>query len=426
MHWLLGGYIWLFIHRPFEYYPVLGDLMLERFYVLLMLVVWAVTPNKGLAGNRLHLAIAGFVAAMAVCWLSSPWRDLCSEVVENQFKVAVFYFLFVTTVLDGAGLRRMLTAYLVAVALYMGHSLLEYVNGRIEFRMGIPRMIGVDRTFGDPNSFASTLLVSLVMALPFWDRTLAPRARPLVAAFSALASVCVLLTGSRTGFIGLCLYGLIFLLLSKSRKGVALLAAGAALLVVVALPGPLQNRFLTLVDPSVGPANAQNSAEGRLHGFEEGFEIFAQQPLLGVGPAAFGLATGKGFNPHNLYGQLASEMGLLGFVSFAAVLVCFLLNWREMRRLYREHPEWPRDLPYQVGRAAGINVLLLLFLGLAGHNLYRYAWLWFAAFQAVALHCARVRARTPAPAPVSAVGRPRPPRVRSRVLPLRPLPAGRY
>ncbi len=30
-------------------------------------------------------------------------------------------------------------------------------------------------------------------------------------------------------------------------------------------------------------------------------------------------------------------------------------------------------------------VLLLLFLGIGGHNLFRFTWLWYAAFSALAL-----------------------------------------
>ena len=57
------------------------------------------------------------------------------------------------------------------------------------------------------------------------------------------------------------------------------------------------------------------------------------------------------------------------------------------------------------------GVILLLFFGLSGHNLLRYQWVWFAAFQAVAVHCVRRRAalaEAPAPAwgprPAPAVG----------------------
>jgi hypothetical protein len=39
--------------------------------------------------------------------------------------------------------------------------------------------------------------------------------------------------------------------------------------------------------------------------------------------------------------------------------------------------------------AVTVTVVLLLLLGLARHNLYRHTWLWFGAFQAIALDCLR-------------------------------------
>ena len=51
----------------------------------------------------------------------------------------------------------------------------------------------------------------------------------------------------------------------------------------------------------------------------------------------------------------------------------------------------PTDLPYLVARSVFLTVVLMLLMGCAGHNLYRYNWQWFAAFGAIALHCARTR-----------------------------------
>jgi hypothetical protein len=42
MRWLLIGYMLLFIHRPFEVWPWLGDLHIERIYMLLTIAAWAV------------------------------------------------------------------------------------------------------------------------------------------------------------------------------------------------------------------------------------------------------------------------------------------------------------------------------------------------------------------------------------------------
>jgi len=166
----------------------------------------------------------------------------------------------------------------------------------------------------------------------------------------------------------------------------------AALVAVVVMPGYLQERFLTLVDPSYGPKNAELSAGGRLGGLLNGMELWNRNPIVGFGPGSFAYATGGEFNSHNVYGQVLGEMGTVGVVVFAGVLLCFLANWLETYMVYRRHRQWPRDFLYLTSRSVMVCVLMLLFLGWAGHNLYRYQWLWLAAFQAVALHCIRRRA----------------------------------
>ena len=52
----------------------------------------------------------------------------------------------------------------------MLHSVWEYKNGRHVFRMGISRLVGVDKTLGDPNSFGA----SIVYSLPFLELLLGP------------------------------------------------------------------------------------------------------------------------------------------------------------------------------------------------------------------------------------------------------------
>ncbi len=207
------------------------------------------------------------------------------------------------------------------------------------------------------------------------------------------AALCVFLTGSRTGFIGLIAAAVLLSWSSRYRLRVLLLLVCAAVIGVVALPGELQDRFLTIVDSSRGPQNAKESAEGRLTGLMDGLQLWEQSPLVGVGPAAFGNATGRGYNAHNLYGQVLGEMGMLGAVALAGLLWAYAANGREARRRARAFRGSP--LPADVCRSVSLTILLLLLLGCAGHNLYRYNWLWLAAFQAVALGCLR---RNPAAA----------------------------
>jgi O-antigen ligase len=396
MIWLLSGYMWLYVHRPFEIWPVLGALQIERVYMFVMLVVWLVTPNKGWVSNRIHIALAAFTVVLAASWVLSPYMDkpICTDTIENYFKVVVFYVLVLTTVRDERGLRLLVLLFLASIGLYMAHSMLEFLNGRYQWRMGIRRMMGVDVTFSDPNAFASSLVYSLPLTIPVWASRPPLLLRGLLFSYTLAVCGCVALTGSRAGFIGLCAFALLALFVSVRRKALFVVLAvmvGATGLAVatVALPAELQNRYLTLIDSSYGPKNAAESAGGRMDGLIYGIEAWEKSPLLGHGPRAFDFATGRMGGAHNLYGQLLSEMGSLGALTFLAMLACFAFNWWEVRNYYRANPEQPRDLPFYVSRAIGLLIVLLLLLGWSGHTLFRYHWQWFAAFQAIAVHCVR-------------------------------------
>jgi O-antigen ligase len=396
MIWMLGGYMWLFIHRPFEVWPILGAMQVERVYMIVMLAFWAVAPGKKWVPNRLHFALIGFFVVLMASWLTSPYMPLLSDTVENYCKVVVFYLLVVTTVHDEKGLRRLVQMYLIAVAIYMGHSFLERLHGRIQWRQGISRMVGVDVTYGDPNAFAAGLVYALTMTLAIWADKPGKTTRLLLWCFTGLACMCIALTGSRAGFAGLILCGMLSLWLSGRKKTILLMGV-LGLVGVLVMPGELQNRFLTLIDSSYGPKNARQSAEGRIDGLIYGFAAWQQSPVLGHGPDSFRWVTGRHGGAHNVYGQIISEVGALGALAFIGILLGFAANSAEARRYYRGRPVSQRDLPFYVCRAIGINVVLLCFLGWAGHNLYRYYWLWFAAFQMIALHCIRQKALALAP-----------------------------
>jgi O-antigen ligase len=422
MIWLLGGYMWLYVHRPFEIWPSLGALQIERVYMLVMLGVWLAWPDKGWVPNRIHAALVFFTAVLTASWLASPYMDqpICADTVENYFKVIVFYLLVITTVRDERGLRMLLILFLLAVGLYMAHSMLEYVNGRYQWRMGVRRMIGVDVTYNDPNAFASGLLYTLPLTMPLWASRPSRGLRVLLVCYTLGVCACVALTGSRGGFVGLCVFGLLAMLVTVRRKLLVLVLAGffgVAVLGVaaVALPADLQNRYLTLIDSSYGPKNAQESAKGRMDGFMFGIEAWEKSPLLGHGPRGFDFATGRLGGAHNLYGQVLSEMGALGALALAALVLCYALNWLEVWRVYRSDPNRPRGLAFHVSRAIGLDIVLMLMLGWGGHSLYRFHWQWFAVFQAIAVHC--IRNRSAALAAAHTGGRGRLPYLVARPLP---------
>src|SRR5207237_547001 len=119
----------------------------------------------------------------------------------------------------------------------------------------------------------------------------------------------------------------------------------------IALPESLQTRFETIIHPDVGSEIERQSGEGRIQGFFTGLELWAANPLTGVGPGAWRPATGSVIESHNLFGQLVGETGTLGLAAFLFVLFSFHRNLSAMRRLRRQVPAMEGDFAFQVSQA---------------------------------------------------------------------------
>jgi O-antigen ligase len=394
MRWLLIGYMFLFIDRPFEVWPWLGDLHVERVYMLFTMAVWAVYPDKRFLPNAQHAAYAAFGAAVLFAWAMSPWAAQGQPVVEDWLKIVVFYAILVTCVHDEDGLKSVAAGFLAVMGLYLLHSFREYVSGRHTYRMGISRMIGVDTTLGDPNSFGASIVFALPIVAALWQSGTGGRlGRFLLFGYVGLSSLCILLTGSRSSLLGLLLWFTIIIWGTKYRFTALAGFALAAPVAFVALPESLQTRFETIINPEVGPANARESSEGRYQGLVLGWYQWTNNPLTGIGPGAWRPANHTLIESHNLYGQLVGETGTLGLLAFVALLGCYWANLRAIRRIRREVPVWSNDLVFTLPSAIGVGVFLLLFMGTFGHNLFRFTWLWYGGFLIIARYCVARRLR---------------------------------
>jgi hypothetical protein len=199
-----------------------------------------------------------------------------------------------------------------------------------------------------------------------------------------LSAVCIGLTGSRSSLLGLIAWTGLVILQSQHRIRYFLFAGMLAVAGFVALPGDLQTRFETLIDPSVGPASARASGQGRLDGLIQGFDLLQRFPVSGCGPGVWRRATGSTIESHSLYGQLMGELGGIGIIAFGAFLTLLLVQIVRIRRQTRIMPSSDGQFIFQLTGALGTAVFLLLLEGLFGHNLLRFTWLWYTAFLVIA------------------------------------------
>jgi hypothetical protein len=381
--------MWLFLHRPFEVWPWLGALHIERVYMLIVLTAWFAAANKQLLTNKVNIAVGFFAFAMLFSTLMSPYTNIFDNIAfQSWIRYLVFYILIMTSVKSERDLKIVVTGMVICFFIYMLHSYREFLNGRHGYAMSTMRMIGVDSTMGSPNSFGASIVIFFPMLIPLFKLIKNKWHVLFVISYCLLSLRCVQLTGSRSSFIALGLLLVCAFVLSKHRLKLFPVGVLSLPLLWILLPENLKNRYRTIWDSSIN-ASATASAEGRLQGFWDGLANWQSSPIWGVGPDCHGMAIGNNFLSHFLYGQIPGELGTIGVVAFLLLLVSYVTNHLEIANCYKYMKKrgYGKECEYcyAVSIATLGSVALMLFLGLSGHNGYRFTWIWVAAFQAIAL-----------------------------------------
>ena len=405
-------YIFLTIERPWESIRYLQGFPIERVFAIAMILVAILNEKFKIISSPTNKWVYGL---LALHFIFAPFAFKAEYALDQGIeyaKMVVLYLLMLAVADDEESLKLLVKAFIYTMIIYLTHSLWEYHNGRFAYDMAISRMMGVDKTAGDANSLGA----SIIYSLPFTFALLRNEARFLFRityyGYFALAVVCVVLTGSRSSAVALVFAMIMYIFLQHGkRKILALVFIGLAIsLTWSVMPLQKQDRIRTLWDSKAGPEGAHESAVGRIVGWEISWEMFKQQPLTGVGAGGDnfigyrlknnidGLIGGNGRSAtesHVLYGELLSELGIFGALFFAGLV---LSTWKccvKTRKKLIDSGEangFLRSLTDAILQC----LLLLLFLGFAGHNFYRPLWLWLAAWAGVLvkLHNASLQAQT--------------------------------
>jgi hypothetical protein len=388
LNWLLVGYMWLFVHRPFEIWTFLGTLRIERVYMLFLILVWlAGSGEKRQLGNVFTAGVFAFTFALTAAAMFGGFADFFEPGFQDWLKYIVFYVILMTSVKTDKDLKIVVTGFIIACFLFIGHSYREYLGGRIDYAAGAARLIGVGVTFSEFNDYGTTIVCMLPLIFPmvtlckrYWHYL-------FILGYILLTLRSVMLTGSRTGFIMMVAIMILPVLFSRHRFKLipVMLIVGPAGWMV--MPESLQDRYRTIWDPSVSE-QANANMHGRTVGFYDGMNNWANYPLFGVGPGQHGTAIGGRFQAHNLPGQVAGETGTLGVMTFLFMLSCFGINhmsiWGNYKYLQEKNLGKEGLYCWRVSIAVMYAVVMILFQGIGLHNGYRFPWVWFGAFQALA------------------------------------------
>jgi O-antigen ligase len=359
-----------------------------------MLIAFAAYPRKKLKMDSITALFFMFWAALWVCTFLGMDFTTSYNTIYTYTTECIVFVVMLFTLYDENDFIKINKFMLFIIALYVLLSFREFMGGRFDYAMGMVRMLGFDVTYGQSNSFSTTIVLSYPLLLLFLKSDfISKKVRYALYAYLPLSLFCLFETGSRGGFVQ-CLAFVMVLFWKSKRKFLYIMMIMVAFFVVWhVIPPEMQNRYYSLIDPSVAPnaKSAETSAEGRIVGFKHGVAVWVKNPLFGIGPGNL-IYTWPGevlgHQAHNLAGQLLSDIGLFGTIPFVLLfsLCYFRSKWiattgRKLAERYSQYPDLERetsivDFVSKSGEAIKQLLIILFVAGLTGHNMLRYNWVY--------------------------------------------------
>jgi O-antigen ligase len=329
-------------------------------FCLWILVLNLVARLTELAADILHLRVRFVLALAIVCFLASlasgaytrifpskiavlftllagwvilsvpfaVWRGGSAAVmVESWFLTVAVFYLVAGTPINLKDCAKLMTAMGVACALLLLASLhySKFTEGR--GGLDLPSL-------ANPNLFALQLLYGLPFCPLLYRRF--PRAVSVFIGTVVLAysNLILIRTGSRSALISLVvLFILLFVVSSVRRKIVLIAFIVVSGLLVLSSSSVALSRFQSLFGgppDSIETASAKNSSDLRWKLFMQALEVTAENPLFGVGPGNFTVASfemkredisaAAWLGSHNTPTQFSSETGAPAGLLFLALV----------------------------------------------------------------------------------------------------------
>ena len=362
--WLLVFTLVLFL-RPQDIIPPLGLLHLAELSAIAGLFsLFMGRMRRGQPITRMTPEFAGVLAFGAVILGTAPfslWVGGSIGVFTDLYaKVILVYLLAVNAINSPRRIERLTWVLLLAIGYVAFRAVLDYGRGVNMVGRGTRVRGSVGGIMENPNDLALNMVafIPLAVTLALNGRTLIRRA---VAAGCALFMVgAVIASGSRGGFVGfVVMLGVLGIMTVRRHPAVVLAGVLAVMCALPVLPANYWRRIASITDDS---KDDFGSADERKTLMRESIQAYAENPIVGVGAGEF-----KDWNPrgrvaawhesHNVWLQVASELGTLGFaVFFFLVARAFIAGW-QTRRLLRTASGGKRGAPPSTVPAADLAYL---------------------------------------------------------------------
>lgn len=285
----------------------------EKILFIIIIYVLITIPLVEWPGSVVKRGIPNFIKAIVFYFFSISF-------INTEKRLKIFTLVFVSCL----SFRVMEPLYLHITEGYWGSS--AYAQGAF-----MNRLAGAPHDVINPNGLAA-IIDSIIPFLYF----LAPLSwinRIMFILATPPFIYALVLTGSRSGLIGLMAIVIGCIIKSKKKVLLTVIACICGVVVFFSLSSEQQDRYLSIIDP-----NARHAAtsQARITGILSSFEVAFRKPLFGHG---LGTSAEANFNfrgeyklAHNLYAEVAQELGFVGLVIYLFFMKTIIVNFVNSNR----------------------------------------------------------------------------------------------
>ena len=380
-------YLFLVVSRGVELLVTILGINLHLALILMMVLLAAAVLTGGLlkvVGTPVVLMFTAFTGWFLLTILTSQWRGGSVATLWNFWLTSYACALLIPSLISSLDQCRKacyclafsLIPILLATVLYQSS-----VGDRDQVLFG---------TLGNPNDLA----FSMLMLIPFAVFVIASESlrnwKAIACMFTILLALLkTLKTGSRAAMVTMAICSIILLFSGKMKTKLRMIGLASVILVIAVATVPSQTfqRYTTIfsgtsidADMSVDEVSAVQSTTARKMLFQESFNLMLQHPLFGVGPGIFAAALAgdqkdrgvqeSWHEAHNSYTQIGSEMGVIAFLVYVAILIYSL---KRAASIYRGTRNDPTRIAIR-RMAASLFMALMIFAICATFGNYSYTF----------------------------------------------------
>ena len=327
------AFIWTLIFtgvlflRPQDVFPPLEALHLAELSAiagLISLFTGRLARRQSL--SRMTPEFAGVLALGAVILITAPfsiWFGGAVSLFTDQYlKVTLVYLLAVNVLTSPQRIERLTWLLVLAIGYIAFRAVLDYVRGVNLIARGTRVQGSVGGLVQNPNDLALHMVVFLPFALFMAMRPGSSLKRLIAAAAGFCMMGAIVASGSRGGFLGFAvMLAVLAVFAARQRPGFVIAGVLAVVCALPLVPGQYWRRISSITDSS---KDDYQTSTARRQLVDEAIDAFVENPITGVGAGQF-----KSYKPekrieawhetHNVWLQVASEIGIFGFAVF-----CFL------------------------------------------------------------------------------------------------------